>query len=87
MLPALQVPLGSSELMEWDDEGWWSRQVTYGEAVYAARCPQCARFVKLDPTAKLLFESAELKEPNATCTRHGRVKTPFLCWTSDGKEW
>jgi hypothetical protein len=66
-----------------DDEGWWSRQVAYGGAVYAARCPECARFVKTDGTAKQMLESAELKEPNATCRKHGRVRTPFLCWASD----
>ena len=66
-----------------DDEGWWSRTVVYGEAVYAARCPKCARFVKCDAHAKCLTESADLAEPNATCAKHGRVKTPFLAWEAD----
>ena len=69
--------------MNWDDEGWFSRQVVYGDAVYAARCPECARFVKTDDTAKMKFESADLEEPNATCSKHGRVMTPFLCWWGD----
>ena len=68
-----------------DDEGWWTRTVCYGDAVYAARCPKCARFVKTDETAKQRFESADLVEPNATCRLHGRVETPFLGWASDGQ--
>ena len=66
-----------------DDEGWWSRTVCYGEGIYAARCPQCARFIKTDETATTTFESAELAKPNATCRKHGRVKTPFLGWKGD----
>lgn len=66
-----------------DDEGWWSRTVCYGEQVFSARCPQCARFVKTDSTAKVMVEWAGLKEPNATCTKHGRVMTPFLAWKGD----
>ena len=66
-----------------DSEGWYTRQVAYGDAIYAARCPHCARFVKTDDTAKLAVESADLDEPNATCSVHGRVETPFLCWKGD----
>ena len=70
-----------------DDEGWWSRTVTFGEAVYAARCPECARFVKVDDKAMLKGflgeQEAEVAEPNATCAKHGRVKTPFLCWVGE----
>lgn len=66
-----------------DDEGWWSRTIVYGDAIYSARCPHCARFVKTDDTAKRMVESADLAEPNATCGKHGRVETPFLGWASD----
>lgn len=67
-----------------DDEGWWSRTISYGDAVYAARCPICARFVKCDDGATARWEySADLTRPNATCKRHGRVATPFLAWKSD----
>lgn len=68
----------------YDDEiGWWTHTVCYGEAIYAARCPHCARFVKTDDTATLRFESADLRKPNATCRVHGRIETPFLGWKGD----
>ena len=70
--------------MDVDDEGWWSRQVAYGDAIYSARCPECARFVRCDDKIATHGESAVLREPNATCSRHGRVMTPFLCWATDG---
>jgi len=63
-----------------DGEGWWTRPVVYGDAIYAARCPHCARFVSTDETAKRQAESADLVEPNATCSKHGRIMTPFLGW-------
>lgn len=66
-----------------DEEGWWSRTIRYGDALYAARCPECARFVKTDPTALRHIEHADLREPNATCRKHGRVRTPFLAWWGD----
>lgn len=67
----------------WNDEGWWTRIVRYGDQVFSARCPDCARFVKTDKEAKLGFEWAGVREPNATCAKHGRVSTPFLAWASD----
>lgn len=67
-----------------DDDGWWTRTVVYGDAIYAARCPRCARFVQTDDTARRHEDSAELTHPNATCRKHGRVETPFLGWVSDG---
>ncbi len=70
-------------MQDYEAEGWWAHTVSYGDGVYSARCPECARFVKTDETAKRLFESADLAEDNATCRKHGRVKTPFLCWASD----
>jgi hypothetical protein len=66
-----------------DEEGWWSRTVTYGDQVYSARCPDCARFVKMDATALTIVEWGGLHAPNATCAKHGRVRTPFLTWASD----
>ena len=66
-----------------DDEGWWSRTVSFGDQVFSARCPDCARFVKVDDTAKTLVEMGGLHEPNATCKKHGRVMTPFLAWLGD----
>lgn len=70
--------------MSWDDDdGWWTRTVRYGEHVFASRCPECARFVKTDETAKTMLEWGGLHEPNATCKVHGRVSTPFLAWAGD----
>lgn len=66
-----------------DDEGWWTRTVRYDEQVFSARCPICARFVKCDATATIGVEWAGVKEPNATCAKHGRVETPFLAWAGD----
>lgn len=66
-----------------DDEGWWTRTVVYGDSIWAARCPKCARFVKTDKTALIREEYAEMVEPNATCAKHGRVATPFLGWAGD----
>ena len=66
-----------------DDEGWWSRTVCFGDHVFSARCPQCARFVKVDESAKVMVEYGDLYEPNATCAKHGRIKTPWLGWASD----
>lgn len=69
-----------------DDEGWWTRTVIYGGAIYSARCPICARFVKTDQSARAGLETADLREPNATCKKHGRVATPFLGWVTDQRE-
>lgn len=66
-----------------DEAGWWTRVVRYGEHVFSARCPECARFVKVDATAQVMVEWGGLRGPNATCFRHGRVETPFLGWASD----
>jgi len=62
------------------DEGWWSRTITFGDQIFSARCPKCARFVRVDETAKVWTERAGVAEPNATCAKHGRVETPFLDW-------
>lgn len=66
-----------------DEEGWWTRTVRYGDHVFSARCPECARFVKTDKTASVMVEWGGLKKPNATCKRHGRVSTPFLAWAGE----
>ena len=66
-----------------EGEGWWSRTIIYGDRVYSARCPVCARFVKTDDSAKCLTEYGDVAEPNATCAIHGRVKTPFLAWADE----
>ncbi len=74
----------------WDDEGWWSRTVIFGTAIYASRCPECACFVKVDSVAKTRGrgdeQQSDLAKPNATCKKHGRVTTPFLGWCSDAEE-
>lgn len=66
-----------------DEQGWWTRTVKYDNRYFSARCPECARFVKCDDTASLMAEYGDVAKPNATCAKHGRVKTPFLAWSSD----
>jgi hypothetical protein len=68
------------------EEGMWSRTVRYGDQIFAARCPKCSRFMKTDEVAKVMVEWSGLKEPNATCKKHSRVRTPFLMWVSDCDE-
>lgn len=75
--------MARADLTCFDDEEGRTRTVTYGEQIYSARCPECARFVKMDEVAKCYVERGGLKEPNATCKKHGRVKTPFLAWAGD----
>lgn len=56
-----------------------SRQyIKYGEgATFIRRCEICKRFVKADKT--VFINDYGLKDqPNATCSKHGRVKMIFL---------
>jgi hypothetical protein len=48
------------------------RRIVYdGGATFVPVCPECGRFVKADKT------TTDLKLPNATCKKHGRVKMIF----------
>lgn len=55
------------------------RRVVYhmkdeGEAQFVPVCPKCGRFVKAD--AKIKIKQIQEGEPNATCSRCGRVAMP-----------
>lgn len=72
--------------------GPWNRDEY---AMFERRCPKCGRLVKADETSgaiegagEFLFPRSEKKipPPNATCSRCGRVRMPFLGWTSDDEE-
>lgn len=47
-----------------------------GVYLFTRVCPKCGRFVKADKTSKLCGSS----EPNATCSRCGRVRMPEEGW-------
>lgn len=58
----------------------WAYKMGDGEqAVFVRVCPRCNRFVKPDKTITIkAYEIApEPVEPNATCSKHGRVGMPF----------
>ena len=60
------------------------RCVVYGEddgRVFERVCPLCGRFVLTDDESTLCGD-----EPNATCSKHGRVRMPAMGWESDF-EW
>ena len=62
------------------EEGPGTPYISYGErATFIRQCPECARYVKADETARM--RGIDLEEPvgpNATCKRHGRVSMPFV---------
>lgn len=59
------------------------RRVTYSngpgdsDAVFLPICDQCGRFVKADPQINVHEWNGLADEPNATCSKHGRIKMIF----------
>lgn len=55
--------------------------INYGDdgerLTFIRRCPECSRFVKANESVSS-GEMGLKDEPNATCTKHGAVKMPFL---------
>jgi len=48
-----------------------------GNAVFLPICDQCGRFIKADESVSV-SEMDGLKDvPNATCSKHGRIKMVF----------
>jgi hypothetical protein len=48
----------------------------YGDLLFVRRCPECGRYVKADPTLHYEvngLEQVRFTQPNATCSKHGRV--------------
>ena len=63
---------------EFESEPWisYGDESDGGPAIFVRRCPICFRFVKADETVRYNdFGLAD--EPNATCSKHGRVKMLF----------
>lgn len=57
-----------------------SPRVVYGEgATFVRVCPRCGRIVKADDALMTRGGSVTM-EPNATCSRCGRVAMPFEGW-------
>src|SRR5690606_21598128 len=57
------------------------RRVVYGDlekATFIPVCPKCGRFVKADKTVSFReWDGSLVSNPNATCSKCGRVKMPF----------
>lgn len=45
--------------------------------LFLRTCPVCGRFVKADETVHVNGFGELAKEPNATCSKDGRVEMPF----------
>lgn len=54
-----------------------ARRITYGDGQFIPVCPTCGRYVKADETMKCNFDGELKLEPNATCSKCGRVLMPF----------
>jgi len=53
------------------------RRVVFGEgATFVPVCPKCGRFVKPDASKRFRGDGIVM-EPDATCSKCGRVEMPF----------
>lgn len=62
------------------DPPLWAYESPYGGSLVFARvCPTCSRFVSPDPRVvfRESMDGAYDFQPNATCSKHGRVTMPF----------
>jgi len=48
-----------------------------GPAMFIRRCPVCEKFVKADKSVFINMLGEVFGEPNATCSKHGRVRMYF----------
>lgn len=53
-----------------------SRDGYYGGATFVPVCEKCGRFVKADKQKRFRADTI-VEEPDATCTKCGRVQMPF----------
>ena len=54
------------------------RRQIYGDGLcFIPVCPSCGRFVKADDSVLVNGLDELSKEPNATCSKHGRINMPF----------
>jgi len=49
-----------------------------GAGYFVRVCPKCGRYVKADDTIQVNDSVGVKPGPNATCSKCGRVKMPFL---------
>ena len=56
------------------------RVVYDGGAQFVRVCPRCGRFVKADKKIRVNGAEDLVEEPNATCSKCGRVEMPFEGW-------
>ena len=64
-----------------------ARRVSYESgATFVPVCQKCGRFVAPDSTVKVNEERGLADEPNATCSKCGRVKMLFEGFIDDGGE-
>jgi hypothetical protein len=56
-----------------------TRRIVYGDdgATFIPVCPCCGRYVKSDTTVLANGEGEVKHQPNATCSKCGRVEMPF----------
>ncbi len=53
------------------------RSLLYGDALFIPVCPKCGRFVKADKEVSVYEVAPCIREPNATCSKCGRVEMLF----------
>jgi len=63
-----------------------TRRVVYEDAVFIPICKTCGRFVVADEEIKVNGLGQVIHEPNATCSKCGRVEMPFEGWGYEGGE-
>jgi len=56
------------------------RRVSYDGAVFVPVCDKCGRFVKADDELMVNGLGEVSKEPNAICSKCGRINMPFEGW-------
>ena len=52
------------------------RHIRYGNYAFRAICPICGEPVQCDESIDF-DDKGYIKQPNATCLKHGRVEMPF----------
>ena len=54
-----------------------TRQIIYGDAYFVPVCEICCRYVKADKTILVNEITGLHPQPNATCSKHGRIHMIF----------
>ena len=53
------------------------RKRQYGDLLFSAVCPSCGELVATDESIQIHANGDYFKQPNATCSKCGRVEMPF----------